>query len=85
MEDKNKIIKQYKKKIENLKNNNKLYFINDAPKISDSEYDKNKKEILDLEKKYSYLKKIESIGNIVGAKPSNQFKKITKGYAKNFF
>ena len=76
MEDKNKIIKQYKKKIENLKNNNKLYFINDAPKISDSEYDKNKKEILDLEKKYSYLKKIESIGNIVGAKPSNQFKKI---------
>ena len=46
------------------------------PKISDFEYDKIKQDVLKLEKKYPFLKKIDSINKIVGAKPSNKFNKI---------
>ena len=51
MSEKLKIINNYKKKINLLKKHNKLYFDKDNPKISDSEYDNLKKEILRLEKK----------------------------------
>ena len=67
----------YKRKIKSIKKHNQLYFTNDSPEISDSEYDKIKLEILKLEKKYSFLKKIGSISEIVGSKPSNKFKKIS--------
>jgi DNA ligase (NAD+) len=76
MQKKKNIINLYKKKIKNIKEHNKSYFIKDNPKISDSEYDKIKKEILELEKKYSYLKEIDSIDKIIGAEPSNKFEKI---------
>jgi len=76
MQEKKNIINLYKKKIKNIKEHNKSYFIKDNPKISDSEYDKIKKEILELEKKYSYLKEIDSIDKIIGAEPSNKFEKI---------
>jgi DNA ligase (NAD+) len=76
MNDKIKIVNQYKKKIKTLKDLNKHYFINDNPKISDSEYDKIKKETFELEKKYPYLKKIVSINSIIGSPPTNKFKKI---------
>ena len=66
----------YKKKLKSIKKHNQLYFTNDSPEISDFEYDKVKLELLGLEKKYPFLKKIESISEIVGAKPSNKFKKI---------
>ena len=76
MNDKIKIVNQYKKKIEILKRHNKLYFINDNPEISDAEYDIIKKEALELEKRFPYLKKLDSLDSIVGAPPSNKFKKI---------
>ena len=76
MNEKDKIIKQFKSKVKSLKKHNKLYHLNDSPIISDSQYDKIKIDILELEKKYPYLEKIENINNIVGAKPSNKFKKI---------
>ena len=75
LEDK-KIISKHKKLLDRIKKNNKYYYLDDKPKISDSEYDKIKSEILKLEKKYPYLKNDESIDNIIGAKPSNKFKKI---------
>ena len=75
LEDK-KIISKHKKLLDSIKKNNKHYYLDDKPKISDSEYDKIKLEILKLEKKYPYLKNDESIDNIIGAKPSNKFKKI---------
>ena len=75
LEDK-KIISKHKKLLDSIKKNNKHYYLDDKPKISDSDYDKIKLEILKLEKKYPYLKNDESIDNIIGAKPSNKFKKI---------
>tara|TARA_E500000178_G_scaffold344396_1_gene392604 strand:- start:2949 stop:4982 length:2034 start_codon:yes stop_codon:yes gene_type:complete len=76
MSKKNEIIKKFKDLISSLKHHNKLYFVNDSPKITDSEYDILKKKIYNLEKKYPYLNKIEKLSSIVGAKPSNKFKKI---------
>ncbi len=63
----------YYKKINELKKHNKLYFDKSSPKISDKEYDEIKKEILDLEKKYSYLKSSLSPSNSLGFTPSKNF------------
>ncbi len=48
MSNKSEIINSYKKKINQLKKHNKLYFNNDNPIITDAEYDDLKKEILEL-------------------------------------
>ena len=76
MKNKKEIIKLFYKKLENLKRHNKFYFSDDSPIITDSEYDKLKIEILDLKKKYVYLKNISEGKKIIGAPPSNKFKKI---------
>ena len=76
MNEKNKILGEYKNKINQLKTHSKLYFIDDNPKITDAEFDKLKISIINLEKKYPFLKKKGSVINIVGAKPSNKFRKI---------
>ena len=76
MNEKKQIIKNYNKKLKNLKKHNKLYFADDNPKLSDSEYDKLKIEVLELEKKFQFLKKNQSSTNIIGSPPSNKFRKI---------
>ena len=76
MEERPEIIEKYKKKIESLKKHNNFYYIKDKPKISDSDYDNLKKEIIILEKKYTFLKKFGSVNQIIGAPPSNKFMKI---------
>ena len=76
MSNKSKIKQLYEEKIKNIKKHNKYYFLDDAPEITDFEYDKIKLEILELEKKHPFLKKIQSLNKIVGAKPSNKFNKI---------
>ena len=70
------IEKFYAKKISKLKKNNEAYFKNDKPIISDKKYDEIKEEIINLEKKYKYLKNKNSPSNKVGFEPSNKFKKI---------
>ncbi len=70
------LIKNYKSKIKNLKFHNDLYFNKDNPEISDQEYDKLKREIIDLENSHDFLKKIDKISNYVGAPPLNKFKKL---------
>jgi len=72
----NKIEKIYLKKIDELKKYDKAYFEKDNPIVSDHIYDNIKHEILDLEKKYSYLKNKKSPSQKVGYGPSNKFKKI---------
>tara|TARA_Y100001970_G_C14237483_1_gene862751 strand:+ start:883 stop:2919 length:2037 start_codon:yes stop_codon:yes gene_type:complete len=70
------IEKVYINKINELEKHNKAYFKYDSPNISDSEYDLLKKEIFDLEKKYSYLKSKNSPSQKIGYEPSSKFKKI---------
>ena len=76
MRENNKIINNFKKKIQYLKKHNRLYFSEDSPQISDSEYDKLKRELSELEKNFPYLKKIASVEQIIGSPPLNKFKKI---------
>ncbi len=67
------IKKYYNKKISELRKHNKLYFDQSSPKILDEEYDEIKREILNLEKKYSYLKSNISPSNSLGFAPSKNF------------
>ncbi len=76
MSNKSKILSEFKEKIKVLVKHNKYYFKDDSPKISDHEYDNLKKELLNLEKKYLFLKKENLLSKIVGSPPSNKFKKI---------
>ena len=73
---KEKIINEFKIKINELKKHNNLYYNNDSPLISDAEYDDLKKELLELETNNPYLKKYASVEKIIGTSPSNKFKKI---------
>ena len=66
----------FKKKVLILKKHNKLYYGYDKPEITDKDYDELKKDLLILEKKHSYLKKLNLLENIIGAPPINKFKKI---------
>ncbi len=63
----------YLKKINELKKHNKLYFEDSAPIISDKDYDKIKKDILNLEKKFSFLKDNSSPSVSLGYTPSKNF------------
>jgi DNA ligase (NAD+) len=70
------VIKNYLKKVKLIEKYNKFYYDKDIPAVSDHKYDELKKETLELEKKYLFLKKFESINNKVGFKPSSKFNKI---------
>ena len=61
MTSKNTLLKKYKQKISEIKKHNNLYFNHDNPKISDKEYDDLKREIIILENKHLFLKKLKSI------------------------
>ncbi len=67
------IKKYYKKKIKELKIHNKSYFDDSSPKISDKQYDDIKKEILNLEKNYNFLKSNFSPSKSLGFTPSKNF------------
>ena len=72
---KEKIERKYKQKLELLVNHNRLYYDKSKPIITDNEYDNLKKEIIDLEKKYDFLKNKNSPNFQVGFKPSKSFEK----------
>ncbi len=74
--DKNLIKKNYQKKIKLFKYHNKKYYDENISEIKDSEFDELKKEILELETKYKFLKSKNSPTITVGFKPSKNFKKI---------
>ena len=69
------IWKDYQEKIKSLAYNNKSYYDDNKSVITDSEYDKLKKEITDLEKKHKFLKSKDSPATSIGYKPSKNFKK----------
>ena len=74
--DKNKIKKEYHKKVKILLRLNKHYYDLSKPLVNDNEYDQIKTEILSLEKKYFFLKSKNSPSKIVGFKPSKTFRKV---------
>ena len=76
MKNKKKIQDEYKKKVNRLINLNKAYFDKDKPIVSDSEFDKLKQELINISKKYTFLKKIKDLNKIVGFKPSTKFEKV---------
>ena len=75
--EKKKLIKLYKFKIKEINHHNFLYYEKSEPELSDSSFDNLKKEILDLEKKYKFLKSKDSPSNSIGYKPSKNFKKVS--------
>ena len=66
----------YNNKIKEFEKHNKFYYEKSSPLIPDSEFDKLKKEILELEKKNPSLKSNKSPSRTVGFKPSKNFKKF---------
>ena len=76
MKNQKKIKNLYKEKIKKLLKFNKAYFDKDSPIVSDSDFDKLKKELIELAAQNPYLKKIENLDNLIGSKPSAKFEKI---------
>ena len=76
MSKKTLIKQEYEQKIKILKKHNKYYFDEDNPRISDSEYDEIKNDVINLEKKYSFLKKQIETKIPLGSISSNKFEKI---------
>ncbi len=72
-----KIITEYKKLIEEISEHNRLYYENDAPAISDAEYDRLFDRLIELEKKYKDLQSPDSPTQKVGAKPSKGFEPLS--------
>jgi DNA ligase (NAD+) len=70
------IIKNYLDKIKAIEEHNKYYYDKDSPSISDQKYDKLKQAVLELEKKFLFLKEHGSIKDKVGFAPSSKFNKI---------
>ena len=68
--------KIYKRKIKEFQKHNKLYYDKSTPAISDREFDELKADIINLEKKYSFLRSSKSPSNSVGFKPSKNFEKF---------
>ena len=73
--DKKELKKKYRRKIKNYIIHNQLYFEKNKPKISDADFDILKKEIIDLEIKYSFLNDKNSPSKSIGYKPSKTFEK----------
>ena len=71
-----KIKDLFLKKIKELKKHSELYFDKNNPKITDAKYDDLKKKVMQMEEKYTYLKKLKLLENFVGYEPSKKFKKI---------
>ncbi len=68
--------KIYKRKIKEFQKHNKLYYDKSAPAISDREFDELKADIINLEKKYSFLRSTKSPSDSIGFKPSKNFEKF---------
>ena len=75
MKNQEKIKNIYKEKVKKLFDFNRAYFEKDNPIVSDFEFDSLKKELVQLSKKYPFLKKVENLDNLVGFKPSAKFEK----------
>ena len=67
---------EYLKKIKLVKKYNKYYYDKNKSIVSDQVFDSLKKDIIDLENRYKFLKNKHSPTQSVGFKPSKNFEKI---------
>ena len=74
--NKDLIKEDYLEKIKLLQKYNKYYHDKNKPIVSDQEFDLLKKDIIDLEKNYKFLKNKQSPTESVGFKPSKNFYKV---------
>ncbi len=74
--NKNSIKKKYKEKTKALNHYNKRYYNENTSEITDAKFDILKKEIIELETKYNFLKNQNSPMSKVGFKPSRNFRKV---------
>ena len=72
---KDDIKKIYTNKVKELNKHNNLYYEKSNPIISDAKFDELKNEIINLEKKYTFLKSKISPNIAVGFTPSKMFEK----------
>jgi len=70
------IQKKYLKKVKLIQKYNQFYYDKNKSIIADHEFDHLKREVLELEKKYNYLKNKNSPSKIVGYAPSKNFRKV---------
>ena len=74
--DKKKVKEIYNKKILLINKLNKFYYDKNNSVLSDGEYDILKREIIELENKYEFLKSKNSPSKNIGYKPSKNFEKV---------
>ena len=67
--EKKKILEEYKKRLKDYKKYNEAYYNKNKPLINDAEFDKIKKNLIKLEKKFDFLINPESPTFTVGFKP----------------
>ncbi len=72
----NEIKKNYLKKIKLIQKYNEFYYNKNKSLVTDHEYDQLRKDVLNLEKTFSFLKNKNSPSLSVGFTPSSNFKKI---------
>ena len=74
--DKKETKDQYNQKINLIKKYNEYYYDKDKPIVSDQVYDLLKKDIIDFENRYKFLRSEYSPTKSVGFKPSKNFQKV---------
>ena len=72
----NKIIEELKQLREKINTHNRLYYIDDNPKITDTEYDKLFDRLLEIENKFPQLITVDSPSQRVGHAPSKKFEQL---------
>ena len=72
----NEIISKVKKLREELRYHSYLYYVLDKPEISDFEFDKMYRKLVDFESKYPELITPDSPTQRVGGKATGDFKKV---------
>jgi len=78
--DVTKIKKKYLKLKKEINIHNKLYYDDNNPKISDSEYDKLWRDFKNLETTFPFLKTKDTPTTYVGYKPNQKFSKVKHNY-----
>ncbi len=71
-----KVLKRIKELREELEKHNYYYYVLDNPIISDAEYDRLMRELIELEEKYPEFLSPDSPTQKVGGKPRDEFKKF---------